>query len=156
MNKKILLTILILVVAGFGYWKLTHGSLAVYRDDVNKVEFSYPKAWNVGSSKGFVKVTADPAKPDDLNMLVKITPAQVFVDYFNLGDAGTKTTIGDKTMTIAHREEKVMDNSGKVVTFTHLYWKDAAGVGYMFEISPSQKDGMDSNLFELLKSFKNF
>lgn len=157
MNKKILLVILVILIgAGFGYWKMTHGSLAVYKDEVNKVEFSYPKAWSVGSSKGFVKVTADPAKPDDLNMLIKVAPAQFFVDYFNLGDAGTQTTIGDKTLTSAHREETVADNSGKVVTFTHLYWKDSTGIGYMFEISPSQKDGMNSDFLKLITSFKSF
>ncbi len=133
-----------------------HGSLAVYKDEVNKVEFSYPKAWKVSSSKGFIQVTADPVKPDDLNMLIKIAPAQIFVDYFNLGDAGTKTTIGDKTMTIAHREEKVADGSDKVVSFTHVYWKDPTGKGYMFEISPSQKDGLNKDLLKLITSFKSF
>ena len=73
-----------------------------------------------------------------------------------LGDSGEKITAGEKTMAIIHRQEKTVDNSGRVLTFTHLYWKDSNGRGYLFEISPRQKNGLNKDLVKILASFKVF
>lgn len=155
-NKIILVVAAILIIAGGYWWQVNYRNRnwITYKDSVNKVQFSYPRTWSVGSSVGFVSVLPDATKPDNLNMLIKVNQPQAAVDYFNLGAKGEKVTIGEKTLTISHREITVADGSGRKVTFTHLYWKDKNGRGYLFEISPWQKNGFNADMIRILKSFQ--
>lgn len=157
-QKTIILIVVAVLIVAVGYWwQINYGNWIVYKDNINKAEFSYPKSWKVGSSPGFIKLASNAAHPTGPNLLVKVNPAQFFVDYLNLGDSRTKLTLGDKTFTVAHREETVPGGVGQATTtatFTHLYWKDKNGRGYIFEISPWQKNGLDASLAQILKSFR--
>ena len=159
-RKTVLVIAASVLIVVAGYLLIAQRTVwLTYHDELNKVQFSYPKPWSAGSTKGFVKLISDPVKPDNLNMLIKIDQPQLAIDYFHLGDAGVKLALGDKSLTISHQEVVVPASARQAtssVTFTHLYWKDKNGHGYMFEISPSQKNGLDGDLSRIIGSFNSF
>ncbi len=159
MEKKTiaLIVVAVLIVAAGAFARFYYGNWTTYRDTESKLQFTYPKSWSVGSSAGFVKLLSDPTRPEDLSVLVKVDPAQFFVDGLKLGDSAQRLQIGDKNMAIAHMEAVVPggpNQATSTLTYTHLYWKDASGRGYIFEISPWQQNGLNGDLARLLKSFE--
>lgn len=156
-RTMILIAAAVLIMGIGAFARYYYGNWTTYRDEENKVQFIHPKSWSAGSSSGFVKLLSDQTRPQELNMLVKIDPAQFFVDGLDLGDGAQKTTIGNKEMSVAHMEAVVPggpNQATSTITYTHLYWKDANGRGYIFEISPGQKNDLNGDLTRILKSFE--
>ncbi len=152
-----LIALAVLIVAAGVFVRFYYGNWTTYRDGANQVQFTYPKKWSAGSSAGFVKLLSDQTRPEELNVLIKVAPVQFFVDGISLGDGAERIKIGDKDMAIAHMEAVVPggpNQATSTITYTHLYWKDASGRGYIFEISPWQKDGLNKDLQRFLKSFE--